>query len=235
MQLQSALSSSSVSLSPGFAFAPDGGAIYVCGQCVCSTVDEALQSGIDALVRLLTSKIRGPVQVVVVPLGGTCERLAVCGIAENTCLMVLVKILKQQQQQQQHSCTICLDCSTVGDAVVMLHSSGITARLLADILQRSQGVCGSLSCTETATGTCSSYSISPPSSCNIILSSLAPATSPECLLQWPPFLQPAPLIIPVSTIKRPAPGPPMFEFLCANACGVRRPLWALTLRDRICG
>jgi hypothetical protein len=232
MQLQSALICSSNSLSPGFAYAPDGGAIYVCGQCVCSTVDEALQSGTDVLARLLLTKIRGHVQVVVVPLGGSSERMAVCGIGENTCLIIFVKIL---QHQQKLCSTMCIDCSAVGEAVARLHSSGTTARLLADMLQRSQGACGSLSCTETVTGTCSSYSTLPPSSCNICLSSLAPAPSPGSLPHWPSSLQTAPLIIPVAAIKRPAPAPPMFEYLCANACGVRRPLWALALRDRVCG
>jgi hypothetical protein len=233
MQLQSTLACSSVLMSPGFALAADGGAVYVCGQCVCSTVDEALQSGIDALARMLSTKIRGPVQVVVVPLGGSNERVLVCGVAENTCLMVLMKIFKQQQQQQGG--TVCVDCSAVGDAVARLQSSGTTARLLADMLQRSQGACGSLSCTETAMGSCSSYTISPPSSSNVSLSSLAPAPSSDSLPHWPPSSQPTPLIIPVAAIKRPSPAPPMFEFLCANACGVRRPLWALTLRDRVCG
>ncbi len=220
-------------LSPGFALAPDGGAAYVCGQCVCSTLDEGLQAGADALARLLATKMRGAIQVVAVPVSVLSDSLLICGIGENMCVMVLMKILKQQQKQQQGA--ICLDCSAVGDAVVYLHSSGTTARLLADMLQRSQAACGSLSCTETASRTCSSYSLTPSSLTNISLSSLAPSPSPNSLPHWPLSSLPAPLIIPVSVIKRPAPAPPMFEFLCANACGVRRPLWALTLNDRVCG
>jgi hypothetical protein len=234
LQLQSNLACSSIVLSSGFALAPDGGAVYVCGQCVCSTVDETLHSGLDALSRVLTVKIRGAVQTVAVALGGQNDRVAVCGIGENVCMMVLMRILKQQQQLQQHS-TICLDCSSVGDMVTSLNSSGTTARLLADMLQRAQSACGSLSCTETASGTCSSFALSPSSSSHVSLSSLAPAPPPDCLPRWPPSSQPTPLIIPVAAIKRPAPAPPMFEFLCANACGVRRPLWALSLRDRVCG
>jgi hypothetical protein len=239
LQAQSALVCSSVSLSPGFALAPDGGAVYICGQCVCSTADECLQTAMAALARLLVFKMRGPTQVLALPLGGLAERLLVCGIGENTCVMVLMKIMKQrqqqQQQQQQHG-SICLDCSALGDAVTNLNSSGTPARLLADMLQRSQAACGTLSCTETASGTCSSYSLSSSSSTSkVSLSSLAPAPSPDNLPLWPPFSQPSPLIIPIAAVKRPSPAPPMFEFLCANACGVRRPLWALTLRDRVCG
>jgi hypothetical protein len=233
LHLQSTLACSGVLMSPGFALAPDGGAVYVCGQCVCSTLDEGLQPGTDAVARLLAAKLRGALQVVAVPVTVPSDGLLVCGIGENMCLMVLMKILKQQQKQQQG--TICLDCSAVGDAVTNLHSSGTTARLLADMLQRSQAACGSLSCTETASRTCSSYSLVPPSSSNVSLSSLAPSPSPSSLPHWPPSSLPSPLIIPVSVIKRPSPAPPMFEFLCANACGVRRPLWAVTLRDRVCG
>ena len=234
LQLQTALACSSVPLSPAFALAPDGGAVYVCGQCVCSTVDDTLHTGLDALSRLLTVKIRGATQVVAVALGGQNDRVAVCGIGENLCVMVLMRVMKQQEQQPQH-CTICLDCSSVGDTVTSLNSSGTTARLLADMLQRSQPSCGSLSFTETSSGTCSSFTLSPPSSSNISLSSLAPAPPPDSLPPWPPSSHPKHLIIPVASIKRPAPAPPMFEFLCANACGVRRPLWALSLRDRVCG
>jgi hypothetical protein len=234
LQLQSTLVCSSVALSPGFALAPDGGAVYMCSQCVCSTVDESLQTGMAALARLLAIKMRGPTQVLALPLGGLVKRVLVCGIGENTCVMVLMKIMKQRQQQERDG-SICLDCSALGDAVASLNSSGTTARLLADMLQRSQAACGTLSCTETASGTCSSHTLSCPSSSNVSLSCLAPAPSPDNLPLWPPFSQPSPLIIPVAAIKRPTPAPPMFEFLCANACGVRRPLWAMTLRDRVCG
>lgn len=234
LHLQSAIMCSSLPLSPGFALAPAGGAVYVCGHCVCSTTHETLLAGMSSLARLLAMKIRGPTQVVVVPVAGAAERVLVCGIGENTCVMVLMNILKQQQQQQQCA-TVCLDCSAVGDAVTSLNSSGTTARLLADMLQRSQAACGTLSCTESAAGSCSSYTLTPASSSHVSLSSLAPAHCPDNLPHWPPFSQPAAVIIPVASIKRPAPAPPMFEFLCANACGVRRPLWALSLRDRVCG
>jgi hypothetical protein len=236
LHLQTILACSCVSLSPGFALAPEGAAVYVGGQCVCSSVNETLQTGIDAVSRLLAMKMRGPTQVVAVPFGGNFHRVLVCGIGDNTCLMILMKIMKQQQQQQQQICTtICFDCSSVGDTVNSLQSSGTAARLLADMLQRSQAVCGGLSCTESASGTCSSFSLCLPSSSNISISSLAPSPSNDSLPHWPITSQPSSLIIPVTSIKRASHAPPMFEFLCANACGVRRPLWALACRDRVCG
>ena len=87
LHLQSTLACSAVLMSPGFALAPDGGAVYVCGQCVCSTLDEGLQPGTDAVARLLAAKLRGALQVVAVPVTVPSDGLLVCGISENMCLM----------------------------------------------------------------------------------------------------------------------------------------------------